>query len=194
MSEIDWKTALNLLIASGGVLAYVALILELVLHFDDLKAKTMKPNFQLSMKTIPYRDGNLNTHIYVENPKTNWRVADATECRIRLRILSQSGQELKGTTPLRWEQTGNDFNQRISAGSQPVDSFALQYDPRHGHISVNVCQGALNTLSRFRQFQESVDIEVAVESKEKTVTKYVRGVKLPEQFSLASWPPFVNDC
>jgi hypothetical protein len=182
------RLALDLLAIIGGLGA----VIQMILHLGEVKRLIFKPNFKLDMRTVPYDEG-YNAHIYIENVKNKTCVGDATECRVRLRVFDHSSQEsIKDATPLRWEQTGNDFNPRIPAGSSPFDLFALRFDPRTGVTSVNVCQGSKSTSSALPQSRDPVDIEVTIESKEKTITARMRKIKLPEQFQVR-WPQFIPD-
>jgi hypothetical protein len=70
MLTVGWKTLSDFLIVFGSILGYVALALEAVIHYRDLKNWIMEPNFQLQM----YSKEHFVTDVMVTN--TNRKLID----------------------------------------------------------------------------------------------------------------------
>jgi hypothetical protein len=190
MSATDWKPISEFVIALGAFLGYLALILEVVLHYTDLKRMIMKPNFQLAM----HPKGSFFASIAVTNAKTSWRVCDATECEGKLAIKKHGTKDdgdfdVKETTPLTWEGEEKVI-QRIPAGSLTEYLQAFVYDPMNKELGVRIYGGNVSVIVP----ANNLDIFVQIKSNEKTIGKWLRDVDIVQCIKTGKFPPFTDDC
>jgi hypothetical protein len=190
MSAIDWKPISEFVIALGAFLGYLALVLEVVLHYTDLKKMIMKPNFQLAM----YPKGSLVALIAVTNAKTSWRVCDATECEGKLAIKKHETKDdgnfdVKETTPLMWEGEEKALK-RLPAASLPEYLQAFVYDPVTNELRVRIYGGKESWIVPSLR----VDIFVQIQSNEKTIGKWLRDVDIVQCIKIGKFPEFTDDC
>lgn len=196
MSTIDWKPVFDSLIALGAFLAYVAVILEVVLHYADLKRQIMKPNFQLRMYPKGSYAGIMVTNDKTGNPLRDWRVCDATDCEGWLAIknhetIDDSAFDVKERTPLRWEGEGK-ILKRMSVSPLPAHLQAFEYDSTTGGVHVRIYDEGEFRVSILGLVPPTVDVFVQVQSEEGTVAKWLRGVNLAECIKKGEFPEFVD--
>jgi hypothetical protein len=186
---VDWRGVSDYLLTFGAFLGYVALALEIVLHYADLKKMIMRPNFRLAMYPID----EFSASISVTNAKTSWRVCDATECEGKLAIkkhetLDREGFDVKETTPLTWE--GEEYVlRRLPAGS-PLPEYlqAFVYEPQGKTISVRVRGGGESWI----EHPSGVDVFVQIQSGERTVGKWLRNIDIVQCVRKRKFPDFTD--
>ena len=194
MSGIDWKPVSESLIALGAFLAYVVLALEVVLHYADLRRRIMKPNFQLEMYPKGSYASIMVTNTKTGNPLKDWRICDATDCEGYLAIKKhQTGNDrvfdVEERAPLHWEGEGKVYK-RLSAAPLPAYLQAFGYDSVSGGVSLRAHGGYLSGIPPALK----VDILVQIQSKEKTVGKWLRDVDLVQCIKTGKFPAFTDDC
>ena len=192
MSAIDWKQVSESLIALGAFLAYVALALEAVLHYADLKRWIMKPNFQLGVYPKGSYASIMVTNTKTGNPLKDWRICDATDCEGYLAIKKHQTEDdrvfdVKETTPLRWEGEEKVYK-RLPAAPLPAYLQAFVYDSTSGGIRLRIYGGYESGVPPSLR----VDILVQIQSKEKTVGKWLRDVDLVQCIKTGKFPEFVD--
>jgi hypothetical protein len=189
-SAIDWKSLGDYAIALGAILGYVALALEIFLHYTDLKRILMRPNFQLAMRP----QGDFYAAIAVTNAKTSWRVCDATDCEGKLAIKKHETTDdehfdVKGTTPLMWEGE-EEVLRRLPAGALPEYLQAFVYRFVDDELYVRVRGGRESYIPPSLR----LDILVEIRSNERTVSSWLRDVDIVQCIRNGKFPEFTDDC
>ena len=198
MSAVDWKSVIESLIALGGVLAYVALALEAILHFADLKRWIMKPNFRVQMHSKENFASVMVTNAKTGNPFKDWRICDATECEGNLAIKNHETKEdhvfdVKETTPLRWEGAGKVYR-RMPVSLLPTYLQAFQYDSISGGVHLRIYDEDSSFVCILTHLPSTVDIFVQIQSREGTVGKWLRDVDLAQCIKTGKFSAFADDC
>jgi hypothetical protein len=180
------------LVAFGSLLGSVALVLEIILHYADLKRWVMRPNFQLAMYPKGSYASIVVTNTKIGNLLKDWRICDATDCEGYLAIKKHQTEDdrifdVKETTPLSWEGEGKVYK-RLPAAPLPAYLQAFAYDSVSGGVGLRIHGGYESGIPPSLR----VDILVQIQAKEKTVGKWLRDVDLVQCIKTGKFPEFVD--
>jgi hypothetical protein len=176
-----------------GYLGYVLLLLQIIARYADLRKLIMKPNFRLQMRTETSSALIMVTNAKTGNPLKDWFICDATDCEGCLAIKRHETKDDRvfdviETTPLTWEGEGK-ISKRLPAGSLPAHLHAFEVVLPHADLRVRGRGEATSWMVPNLR----VDVLVQVQSKEKTVRRWMRDIDIRQCIKNGQFPEFVDD-